>query len=267
MKKLKTAMVASLMGLTVLFSTIPLQTIIGQTQETETKQIETQPEINITSNETAKVSASKPLKFKTKIKEGKYNRIYKIMKCSKKELKNYTFYSTNKKVARASKGKIVAKESGKCKIKVLKNGNLYAVISVKVKKKPVPKASYSAADLRLMSAVIFCEAGGDCYGCYAGKKAVGIVVMNRVKSNKFPNTIHDVIFQSGQFSCTGSFFNSALAKYDSGQLGDKCISAAKEVLEGSRTVDYGGTIDMSSYLFFSRYVSGARLQIEGHQFK
>ena len=45
------------------------------------------------------------------------------------------------------------------------------------------------------------------------------------------------------------------------------MSAAKEVLEGSRTVDYGGTIDMSSYLFFSRYVSGARLQIEGHQFK
>lgn len=47
----------------------------------------------------------------------------------------------------------------------------------------------------------------------------------------------------------------------------KRMSAAKEVLEGSRTVDYGGTIDMSSYLFFSRYVSGARLQIEGHQFK
>lgn len=162
------------------------------------------------------------------------------------------------------------------KSKKLKNKSKKKKVKVKGKKKKnkknkqkkSKKVSYSESDLRLLSALIFCEAGGDYYGCYAGKKAVGIVVLNRVKSNVFPNDLYGVIYQRGQFSCTGSFLNSALAKYDNHSLGTKCIQAAKEVLSGDTCVDYNGkTTDMAGYLFFSRYVAGARFQIESHQFK
>ena len=171
--------------------------------------------------------------------------------CEIKEIKNTKVKSNSKKQTKK-------KKSSKKK-----------TVKVKVKKKNKKKtAKYSESDLRLLSALIFCEAGGDYYGCYAGKKAVGIVVMNRIKSNSFPNDLAGVIYQRGQFSCTGSFLNSALAKYDSNSLGTKCIQAAKEVLSGDTCVEYNGTTtDMKGYLFFSRYVSGARLQIEGHQFK
>ena len=52
-------------------------------------------------------------------------------------------------------------------------------------------------DLRLLSSIIFAEAGNQ---CYAGKLGVGIVVMNRVKSEDFPNTIKEVIYQPHQFT-------------------------------------------------------------------
>lgn len=61
------------------------------------------------------------------------------------------------------------------------------------------KAAYSASvdDVTLLAAIIQCEAGG----CsYEGKVAVGAVVMNRVRSGSFPNSISGVIYQSGQFS-------------------------------------------------------------------
>ena len=93
--------------------------------------------------------------------------------------------------------------------------------------------------------------------------------MNRVKSDKFPNTVEDVLYQSGQFTPAHTgFLSSSLSKYDRGKLPSKCIKAAKEVLEGSRSVELNDkTVDMSSYLFFSRYVRGCRLVIEDHQFK
>ena len=45
--------------------------------------------------------------------------------------------------------------------------------------------NYTKADLRLLSALIYCEAQGESYN---GKLAVGIVVMNRVRSGAFPDT-------------------------------------------------------------------------------
>ncbi len=49
----------------------------------------------------------------------------------------------------------------------------------------------------LMASIIFCEAGNQ---PYEGQVAVGAVVMNRVKSSVYPNSIEAVIYQSGQFS-------------------------------------------------------------------
>ncbi len=142
----------------------------------------------------------------------------------------------------------------------------------KVKKK-TKKKKYTDSELRYMTTIIYCEARGE---SYAGKKAVGIVVMNRVRSKKFPNTIKKVIYQSGQFSpARNGSLNSALNAYDKQKKKGKyektmssCMKAAKEVLNGSTTITVNGKKkEMKNYLFFSRYVSGAKFQLGNHQFK
>lgn len=132
------------------------------------------------------------------------------------------------------------------------------------------KAAYTKSELRLMSAIIYCEAGDQ---SYAGKKAVGIVVMNRKRSKKFPNTIKGVIYQKGQFQpARNGSLKKALKAYDQGKFKTdeykSCVKAAKEALSGDTKVTIKGkTHNMKSYLFFSRYVKGCRLKIGGHQFK
>ena len=54
----------------------------------------------------------------------------------------------------------------------------------------------SSSDLNLLSRLIYGEARGE---SYTGQVAVGAVVLNRVKSSSFPNTIPGVIYQSGAF--------------------------------------------------------------------
>lgn len=132
---------------------------------------------------------------------------------------------------------------------------------------------YSASELRYMSSIIYCEARGE---SYAGQKAVGIVVMNRVKSKSFPNTIKKVIYQRGQFSPVRSgAYDRALSLYDKQNKQGKfkgemksCVKAAKEVLEGSTTISVKGKKkQMKNYLYFSRSVSGAKYTLGAHQFK
>lgn len=128
------------------------------------------------------------------------------------------------------------------------------------------KISPSFGDIRLMSAIIFSEAGNQ---CLAGKQAVGIIVMNRVKSDKFPNNINDVIYQRGQFSpATNGSLNRSLSMYDKGTLPQECIDAATYALSGNTLVSYNNvTYNMYDFLFFSQYVSGCRLKIQDHMFK
>ena len=57
-------------------------------------------------------------------------------------------------------------------------------------------SSSSSSNLNLLSRAIYGEARGE---PYAGQVAVGAVVMNRVKSSSFPNSISGVIYQSGAF--------------------------------------------------------------------
>lgn len=83
----------------------------------------------------------------------------------------------------------------------------------------------------LLAALIYCEAGGE---PYEGQVAVGAVVLNRVRSSSFPNSIEEVIYQSGQFgpAVTGKL-GRVLA---SGKTTDSCRQAAKEALEGSNPI-------------------------------
>ena len=57
-------------------------------------------------------------------------------------------------------------------------------------------SSSNSNDLNLLSRIIYGEARGE---PYEGQVAVGAVVLNRVKSSSFPNTIAGVIYQSGAF--------------------------------------------------------------------
>lgn len=137
-------------------------------------------------------------------------------------------------------------------------------------KKKTKKAAYTKGQLRLMASIINCEAGAE---GYQGKLAVGIVVMNRVASKSFPNTIKKVIYQKGQFSpVRNGSLNKRLKQYDTGKTGSKqwkdCISAAKKVLNGQRTIVYKGKVkNMKSYHFFSVFLKGARFKLGGHRFK
>ena len=56
--------------------------------------------------------------------------------------------------------------------------------------------SSNSSDLNLLARLIYGEARGE---SYTGQVAVGAVVLNRVKSSSFPNTIAGVIYQSGAF--------------------------------------------------------------------
>lgn len=58
-------------------------------------------------------------------------------------------------------------------------------------------SSASSSNLNLLARLIYGEARGE---SYTGQVAVGAVVLNRVKSTSFPNTISGVIYQSGAFS-------------------------------------------------------------------
>ena len=132
------------------------------------------------------------------------------------------------------------------------------------------KKKYTATELKLMSCIIYCEAGCE---PYAGKKAVGIVVMNRKRSSSFPNTIKGVIYQKHQFGpASNGSLKRALQRYESGKFNSAtekaCIKAAKATLNGDKMVKYNNrSYNMKNYYFFSRRVAGARLTIRHHQFK
>ena len=121
-------------------------------------------------------------------------------------------------------------------------------------------------DIRLMSSLIWCEAGNQ---CEAGKQAVGIVVMNRVDDASFANTVEDVIYEPGQFRPKdNNMLNEALRMYDNGELPQECIDAANYALSGETIVNYNNQdIDMSPYLYFARNWSNEKIRIQDHDFK
>ena len=86
------------------------------------------------------------------------------------------------------------------------------------------------SDAYLLGAIIECEAGGE---SYEGKLAVGSVILNRVKSSYFPNTISGVIYEGGQFSPVAS---GRLAYRLETGVSQSCLQAAQEVLNGNITL-------------------------------
>ena len=83
-------------------------------------------------------------------------------------------------------------------------------------------SSVSNSDLYLLSCCIYGEARGE---SYTGKVAVAAVILNRVKSSSFPNSISGVIYQKGAFTCVSD-----------GQINlgtnDECTRAAQDAMNG-----------------------------------
>ena len=100
----------------------------------------------------------------------------------------------------------------------------------------------SVDDETLLAAIIYCEAGNQ---PYEGKLAVGAVVMNRIRSGRFPSSIASVIYQGIQFTPT---FNGSLARALTRGISDSCRQAAQEAIAG---VD-----NVNGALYFRRASSG-----------
>lgn len=110
----------------------------------------------------------------------------------------------------------------------------------------------SVSDVTLLAALIQAEAGGQ---PYEGKLAVGAVVMNRVRSPGYPNTILGVITAPGQFPpATNDKVAGIVARGPSAS----CIQAAEAAVAGQTTV--GGATH------FNRAGSHAGIVIGGHVF-
>lgn len=58
-------------------------------------------------------------------------------------------------------------------------------------------SNYTSSDLYLMAKAIYAEGRGE---SYTGQVAIGAVIMNRVRSSSFPNTVAGVIYQKGAFT-------------------------------------------------------------------
>lgn len=94
-----------------------------------------------------------------------------------------------------------------------------------------PSYEIQADDLDMLAALIECEAGDQ---SYYGMLCVGAVVMNRINSSRFPNTLYEVIYQPYQFTpvTVSGRFAIVLAR----GANETCYKAAKEVLEDGNIV-------------------------------
>ena len=90
--------------------------------------------------------------------------------------------------------------------------------------------SADADETRLLGALIYCEAGNQ---PYEGKLGVGAVVMNRVRSGAYPNTIHAVIYASGQFTPA---MTGKVARAYEGNVPEACLQAAQAAINGETTI-------------------------------
>ena len=91
-----------------------------------------------------------------------------------------------------------------------------------------PAPPSATEDLVLFAAILQCEAGSTDYDALL---AVATVIMNRVESSRYPNTLSGVIYQKGQFSPTwNGSLNRVLAKGPA-QL---CYTVAQDALNGAR---------------------------------
>ncbi len=133
--------------------------------------------------------------------------------------------------------------------------------------------SYTNSELRLLTAIIYCEAGWE---SYKGKVAVGNVILNRVESDTFDHvtTIREAVYDlkrwgrqfepayiltsSGRYTPKGAPLEKALKLYTYGEykseeqrkVMEECKKAAKAVLNGTNVI--------GDYLYFNSNVASTK---------
>ena len=95
-------------------------------------------------------------------------------------------------------------------------------------------------DLYLLGKIIYAEAGSY-WLSDEWKMAVGEVVLNRVASPEFPDTIEDVIFQPGQYYSRGSSYFARL------RPNERCVKLALRLLEGERVLNDPSVIFQANF--------------------
>ena len=118
----------------------------------------------------------------------------------------------------------------------------------------ISEVTFEEGDRYLLANLIYCEAGNQ---PYEGQVAVGAVVINRVLSSRYPDTVTGVIYQRKQFS-----------PVDNGRLANalavnkataRCYQAADEAMAGHTNV--------GNCLYFRTPIPGLTgIQIGGHIF-
>ena len=104
--------------------------------------------------------------------------------------------------------------------------------------------SVDFGDMYLLSKIIHAEAGSS-WLSDEWKMSVGEVVLNRVASPEFPDTIQEVLEQKGQYYGKNSrYFNSLLPS-------ERCVSAAVRLLEGERVLNEPAVVFQSNYVLGS----------------
>lgn len=118
----------------------------------------------------------------------------------------------------------------------------------------ISEVSFAEGDLYLLANLIYCEAGGE---PYEGQVAVGAVVMNRVMSSKFPDSVIGVIYQKRQFAPVASGRLELALSVN--KATDSCYRAAEEAMAGKTNV--------GNCLFFRTPIPGLEgIRIGGHIF-
>lgn len=127
-------------------------------------------------------------------------------------------------------------------------------LAAQSKWRDISEVTFEEGDRYLLANLIYCEAGNQ---PYAGQLGVGAVVINRVLSSVYPNTVVGVIYQNKQFSPVGSG-RLALALAEN-RATAACYKAADEAMSGQTNV--------GNRVYFRTPIEGLTgMQIGGHIF-
>lgn len=107
---------------------------------------------------------------------------------------------------------------------------------------------YSLEDIALLSAVVWRESRGE---PYEGQVAVANVLFNRINSNYYPDTVHDVAYQGN-----GSQFNAVKAD-DFGYYDEQSVYAVVEAFQTpmfDKSVVYFANVEISTDKKFIQFL-------------
>ena len=188
--------------------------------------------------------------------ETEKNKVSSLISQTNSNIKKYgDKIATAEEEARAYEAELKKKEEDiETLKKIIEQEKALSAAAAKATWRDISEVTFADGDKKLLANIIYCEAGSE---PYAGKLAVGAVVINRVLSSKYPDTVVGVIYQKSQFSPVAS------GRYELALAVDKanadCYKAAEEAMSGITNV--------GSCLYFRTPIDGLTgIAIGGHIF-